>query len=155
MGFDWFGHNITSVEHYWYCYWFSRNKVKSNMNSFIRSAFLLSSLGIISLVPLQLAHATFFGAGFNELHVTALDQMGFKDWSAVDIIERIIRWLLALIGVIAVAAIIYAGLRLVTSRGEEAAMADAKRILLWAVIGLVITMLAWSIIATISNIVET
>ncbi len=121
------------------------------MNSFIRLTFLLSLLGCSSLMPLQLAQATYFGAGFNELHAQALDQMGFKSWNAIDIIERTIRWLLALIGVIAVAAIIYAGLRLVTSRGEEAAMADAKKILFWAVIGLVITILAWSIITILSK----
>src|SRR5688572_26891902 len=71
------------------------------------------------------------------------------DYHISSIISRIINWLLAIIGVVAVGAIIYAGVTLIVARGEESHMEKAKSILFWAVAGLAVAILAWAIIKVV------
>lgn len=61
------------------------------------------------------------------------------------IILRIINIFLSLLGIITVGLILYAGGRILFSNGNEEAVADGRRIIVNAVIGLVIIMSAWGI----------
>jgi len=67
------------------------------------------------------------------------------------IIARIIRAALGLLGVVAMALVIYAGFTIMTSEGNEEKMEQGKRILKNAVIGLVIILSAFSIASFIIN----
>lgn len=64
----------------------------------------------------------------------------------VRIISLWVNFILGLIGIFAVIAIIYAGIRLVLHFGDEEATTQAKNIIIAAVIGLVIAFSAWTII---------
>ena len=66
----------------------------------------------------------------------------------VETLDRIIDWLMGVLFILAVIAIIYAGLRLVTSGGNPEAKQKAKSILVTAIVGLIIFMAAWLIIDT-------
>ena len=62
------------------------------------------------------------------------------------VIKNIIQVLLIAGGVIAVIVIIVGGLRYMTSNGEQAQVKSAKDTILYAVIGLVVTMVAYAIV---------
>lgn len=61
-------------------------------------------------------------------------------------VQAIINTILMVLGIVAVLVIIIAGFRYVTSQGDEAGIKTAKNAILYAVIGLVIAMLAYVIV---------
>lgn len=63
-----------------------------------------------------------------------------------DKIAQVINILSAIIGVVAVFMIIYAGFRYITSGGNDAGIAAAKKTILYALVGLVIVALAQLIV---------
>jgi len=60
-------------------------------------------------------------------------------------VEIAINTFLFIIGAVSVIMIIYGGFKYVTSAGESSAVASAKNTIMYAVIGLVVAMLAWFI----------
>jgi hypothetical protein len=50
----------------------------------------------------------------------------------------LINFVLAIVGIIAVAVLIYGGFRYITSIGNEEAVAEAKKTLIYAIVGLVV-----------------
>jgi hypothetical protein len=68
------------------------------------------------------------------------------------VIQNVINAALVFSGLIALVLIIYSGVRYITSRGDEQKLADAKRTLTWALIGLVIIFLSFFIVGLISKI---
>jgi len=66
------------------------------------------------------------------------------------VFRTVILRLLAFTGLTAVLAIVYGGIRLVTSHGNEEQVAAGKRIITWAVVGLVVIVLSYAIIAGIN-----
>ena len=62
-----------------------------------------------------------------------------------------IKILLPVAGVIAMFFVIYGGVQYVVSRGNDEAAEKGKKTLINAIIGVVIIVLSWVIIATISN----
>lgn len=68
------------------------------------------------------------------------------DDDAFDLIKTVINVMLFIAGIIAVIMIIIGGIRYVTSSGEQANVKGAKDTILYAVVGLVITILAFSIV---------
>ncbi len=67
------------------------------------------------------------------------------------IIARIIRAVLGLLGIIAVGLMIYAGYTIMTSEGNEEKVAQGKKIMINAVIGLVIILSAFAIVQFVLN----
>jgi len=67
-------------------------------------------------------------------------------FGGISLIARWVNFLLGLIAIFAVIAIIYAGIRLVAHFGDEDATSQAKKIIMGAVIGLIITFSAWTIV---------
>jgi hypothetical protein len=65
----------------------------------------------------------------------------------------IIRDILQVIPIFSVVFIIIGGFQMVTSAGNEERLLKAKRTVIWAVLGLVVAMLAFSIIAIVRNFV--
>ncbi len=74
--------------------------------------------------------------------------------SIPELITRIIRILLLLIAMVAVVMIIVGGFRMVASSGNPAALTKAKQTIIWAVIGLVVALLSFSIVAIIQNLIQ-
>jgi hypothetical protein len=61
--------------------------------------------------------------------------------------------MLLVIGALTVAVIIYGGFQMVLSRGNESAITEAKRTLTYAIAGLLVAVLAFSIVGIIQNII--
>lgn len=69
------------------------------------------------------------------------------------LIGNVISLLLLLIGVVSVVMIIIGGFRYITANGEASALSSAKNTIMYAVIGLVVALSAYAIVAfVISNI---
>ncbi len=79
----------------------------------------------------------------------------FKTNNIQDLISSIVNDILIPIGgVIAVMMIIYAGFLFVTARGNDTKITEAKKALLWAVIGTAILLGAWVISQAIGTTID-
>jgi len=65
---------------------------------------------------------------------------------ASDLIQRLITTLLYVVGVISIIVMIVGGIKYVTSDGDSSKVNSAKNTILYAVIGLVVAMLAFAIV---------
>lgn len=73
------------------------------------------------------------------------------NFGPVQFISKVIRFLLGLIGLLALLAIIVGGIRMVISFGNDQAVASAKNIIKWAIIGLIIAILSWVIVRILTT----
>jgi hypothetical protein len=69
------------------------------------------------------------------------------------ILKRVVNFLSALIGVVAVIMIIFGGFRYITSGGSDTSVTSAKNTILYAIIGLVIVALAQLIVRFIVKLI--
>ena len=61
----------------------------------------------------------------------------------------IINYVLGFLGLIAVAMIIFGGMTYVTAAGEQGEVDSAKKIIMYAVVGLIIVILSYAIVSTV------
>lgn len=66
----------------------------------------------------------------------------FVQVPAEQVVVNVIMWMMSILGIIAVGFIIWGGIMYATSGGNEEQITRAKKILLWAIVGLVIAILA-------------
>lgn len=74
---------------------------------------------------------------------------GTADFGAL--LTSVINWFLTLVGLIAVIMLIIGGFRYLTSGGNQEAVEKAKNTILYAIIGIVIVILSYAIVATITG----
>lgn len=67
------------------------------------------------------------------------------------LLKRLIEWALVFSGVVALILIIYSGIRFVTSGGDQKSVEGAKKILTYAIAGLVLVLLSFAIINLIAH----
>ncbi len=66
-------------------------------------------------------------------------------------ITTILNFFLGILGLIAVAFLIYAGVMMVTAGGAEEQINKAKKVITYAVIGIIIILLAWTIVSFVTS----
>lgn len=66
-------------------------------------------------------------------------------------ITTLINYFLGLLGLIAVGFLIYAGIMMVTAGGDEAHITKARKIIMYAVAGIVIILLSYTIVTFVSS----
>jgi hypothetical protein len=66
-------------------------------------------------------------------------------------ITTIINYFLGLLGLIAVAFLIYAGILMVTAGGNDEQVTKARKIIMYAVIGIVIILLSYTVVTFVSS----
>lgn len=74
-----------------------------------------------------------------------------KGISPAKFITNVINFLLGLVGLLALLSLIVGGIHMVASFGKEDAIARGKKIILWAIAGLVVVSLAWTILNLVVN----
>lgn len=74
---------------------------------------------------------------------------GSNDWK--ELIKSVIKWLLMLVGVIAVVAIIIGGYWYITSAGNEEQAEKGRKVLTNAIIGVVVVIMAYAIVTVVTN----
>ncbi len=67
---------------------------------------------------------------------------------------QLMKWLLGTIGVVAVLFIMIGGFKMITAQGNEEAVGAAKKTITWAIIGLVVAILSFSMIAIVENLLQ-
>lgn len=67
------------------------------------------------------------------------------------LLTQVINWFLGLVGLIAVLMLIFGGYRYLTAGGNDDAVTKAKNTILYAIIGIVVVILSYAIVATITN----
>ncbi len=72
----------------------------------------------------------------------------------VDFFIIVIKGFLAIMGVFAVVFIIVGGFQMVVAAGNEEAITKAKKTITWAVLGMVVALLAFSIIAIVQSLLQ-
>lgn len=69
--------------------------------------------------------------------------------------KEIILWLLIFSGVVALFIIIWGGIRFITSGGDQKQVEEARKVLTYAVIGLVLILLSFAIVRFIADLTDT
>jgi cytochrome bd-type quinol oxidase subunit 2 len=67
------------------------------------------------------------------------------------LLTQIINWALGLVGLIAVIMLIYGGFRYLTAAGNDESVSKAKNTIMYALIGIVIIILSYAIVSTITR----
>ncbi len=70
-----------------------------------------------------------------------------------ELLLKIMRGFIMITGIWAVAFIVIGGFKMVISQGNEEAVTAAKKSIMWSVLGLIVVLLSFSIIAIIQNII--
>lgn len=87
------------------------------------------------------------GGGFGQHASQGLNQVaGESRTTAGDIIKKIIDFMLFAIGVVAVIMIIYGAIQYTTSAGDSGKVASAKNTIIYAIVGLIVAILAYAIV---------
>jgi len=77
-------------------------------------------------------------------------QLGLNETDAKTVTLNILRWVLGIMALVAVAMIIFSGVIAVTS-GDSEKGAVARRVISGAIIGLIIVLLAWAIVIFVAR----
>lgn len=76
------------------------------------------------------------------------------DRPVADILLSVIEWAIILIGIIGVIIFIYAGFMYLTSQGESDRIEQAKRIVLWGVVGIAVSILGLIAVRTVDDLLR-
>lgn len=104
---------------------------------------------MLTLVP-SIAKAA-EGKGFN---VSNLNQaQGVASGTASDIAWKLINWLLAIVGILGVAGFVVAGILYILAAGDDTKLGNAKKIMTFSIVGVVVALLGYVAVSTIKNVI--
>jgi hypothetical protein len=106
-------------------------------------------LASINFIPIY-AHAAGDALGLDKARSAA----PLPDKEAQPILDNIVGILLGLVGSLALLAIVGGGFMYVTSFGDESKTKKAKTIIQWAIVGLAVAILSFSIINTVTGFLK-
>ncbi len=110
-------------------------------------AFLAMFLGVITIYFPTLAANS--GEGWQIPQNTNL-----PDRPVADILLSIIDWAIILVGILGVIIFIYAGFMYLTSQGETDKIEQAKKILIWGIVGIVVSVLGLIAVKTVDGLLR-
>lgn len=124
----------------------------------VTSEILGTGNGPAAFTFVDTAHAqgdpTSFTAGLDSIKSVAEENKLGEARSTKEILQTIVKWLLSLVGTIAVISLVYGGFLYITSQGEENKAEQAKRIILYSVIGLLIIGLSAIIVNVVISVTQ-
>jgi len=81
-----------------------------------------------------------------------LTGFGLPDNSVASILKTFIRWAVAIIGLLGIIAFIYAGYLYLTAGGDSTRLETAKKVLIYAIVGIAVAVLGLVAVMTIDRI---
>ena len=72
-----------------------------------------------------------------------------------NILIKVIKWFLRILAILAVLVLIIAGIMYILSGGDEGKVETAKKWIIYAIIGLIVALLAWVIVNLITDLTGT
>ncbi len=106
-------------------------------------------IALFASAAIASAQSGFLGGGAADSAPSAVLEATGGQGSFRQLLLTVIGFFLGFLGLVAVIMIIYAGVLYVTSGGDEGNTEKGKKIIMYAVIGLIIIMLSWAIVQTI------
>ncbi len=97
---------------------------------------------------------TSFSGGLDSIKTIAGENKLGQAKSTKEIMQSIVKWLLSLIGTIAVISLLYGGFLYITSQGEEKQAEKAKNIILYSVIGIIIIGLSAIVVNVVISLTQ-
>ncbi|HZJ34475.1 MAG TPA: pilin [Candidatus Angelobacter sp.] len=120
-----------------------------------RIQYILLTLGIIAGFGLAILPSTASAVSACDINPDSVVCKGEKDDDVIKYVKIIVNTLLYVLGTVSVVVIIIAGIGYTTSTGDPAAITKAKSTLTYAVIGLVVAILAYAIVNFVIGIFNT
>src|SRR6056297_239750 len=106
--------------------------------------FAISTFLSVAAVPAQ-------ALGTNDLGVNYASNTGLSNQDPRQTVANIINVILGFLGILAVILILVGGFKWMTAAGNEDKVAEAKKIIVAGIIGLVIVLAAWGIASFVLN----
>lgn len=119
---------------------------------FLTGVFL--ALAVAAVATLLLAGPDRWSAALAQGPISFGDlgnQTGLPSTDLRQVLVNVIRWALAILGLVAVGLMVYGGVLWMTARGDEKRILKAKKVIVSALIGLVIVLLAFAIVSFVAN----
>lgn len=114
-------------------------------------ALKLSSSFVILAIFANKALAQTPGAAFFENPKNGTAPQATAPGTLGQNITTLINYFLGFLGLIAVAFLIYAGVLMVTAGGDDDQVTKARKIITYAVVGIVIILLSWTIVTFVTD----
>jgi hypothetical protein len=96
-----------------------------------------------------------FSEGLDQIKTVADTNKLSEGRSAKEILQSIVKWLLSLVGTVAVISLLYGGFLYITSQGDEGKAEQAKTIILYSVIGIVVIGISAIVVNVVISITTT
>ncbi len=106
---------------------------------------MFGAITIVSLLPVA-AHAEFISPVDNPGNVA---EATGGEGSIRLLVLRIINFFLGFLGILAVIMVIYGGVTYVTAAGSDESIGNAKKIILYSLVGIIVILLSFAIVNTI------
>ena len=107
---------------------------------------MVGALSLLAVFP-ALANAAILNPGTDNPSEVSAATGG--EGSLRSLILRMVNYFLTFLGVLAVIMIIYGGVTYVTAAGKDEAVGNAKKIIMYALIGIIIVLLSFAVVNTV------
>ncbi|MBQ6395988.1 hypothetical protein IJH89_00165 [Candidatus Saccharibacteria bacterium] len=118
--------------------------------SVLALALVLAGVGV-AMVPRAAVYADEACTGGKDCVEAGMEATGLKDEGEnkdlVGMVKTIINVILYIVGILAVVMIIYGGVQYTISAGDQGTVTKAKNTIIYGIVGLVIAILAYAIVA--------
>lgn len=106
---------------------------------------MVGALALVSFLPAVANAALLQGTDMP----TSVGEETGNATSLRELVLRMVNYFLTFLGVIAVIMIIYGGVTYVTAAGKDEAVGNAKKIIMYALVGIIIVLLSFALVNTI------
>ena len=107
-------------------------------------ALMIGAISLFSFLPT--ATAALLTTGDNPSEIAAATG---GEGSIRQLVLRMVNFFLTFLGIVAVIMVIYGGITYVISAGNDEAVGNAKKIIMYALVGIVIILLSFAVVNTI------
>jgi hypothetical protein len=119
------------------------------MKKILASAALAIILGALVLTPALAQYAPGQAPSAQQPAVPITGEQSVSGW--VQIFVTAVRWIYTILFILAVLFILLAAYNFVTSKGDPEKVSTARKQVLWAVIGVAVGLLAWTIVRLVET----
>lgn len=110
---------------------------------------------IRSAVAQNPPNSTIIQCNFEENQVGCIDNPVKNAGTVSELLVKLTFVVLSSIAIITVVVIMYGGVLLILGSGNPTQRKKAKEMIIWALIGLIVTLMSYSIVAIVGNIIQT
>lgn len=117
--------------------------------------FIVGALVLLTTPPLPV-EAVICDLGYEEMAgvcVPTSDHVGLSDREPGQVVVTVMNWLMSILGILAIVALVVAGIMYLGAAGDEKRTDTAKKIIMYTIIGVAVALLAYVIVMTVEQLV--